>query len=125
MGESIRRKAHRSLCDVLAVLRATSARLERKHLVGQELRVKKRGSGITCEQLGQQVLRQSIQRGAEVHRDEAKTQCVGSGKILANFTKAVEHLLDTLIGGLRLPINRRNCQALRRTLLAPPRGHRN
>ena len=45
MGEIVRRKAHRSLCDILAVLRVTSTNVERKHLVGQELRVKKRGAG--------------------------------------------------------------------------------
>ena len=91
MGEAARRQAHRNLSDVLALLRVTSVKVERKHLIGQELRVKKRGTGTTCAQLGQQVFRQSVQRGSELYRQEAKTRCLGEdAKVVATFMKSLE-----------------------------------
>ena len=41
MGISMSRRAHTHLCDVLAALRVTSSNVERKHLIGQELKPKK------------------------------------------------------------------------------------
>ena len=62
MGEAMSRRAHTHLCDVLAALRVTSSNVERKHLIGQELKPKKRGAGPTCSQVCKQVFRHSVRR---------------------------------------------------------------
>ena len=77
MGAATARRAWDHICDLLAVLRVTSTKVERKHLVGQELRVKKRGSGKTCVQVAKLVFRQSVKRAGQRFRDESKQRCLG------------------------------------------------
>ena len=77
MGSNACRKAHSALCDVLATLRVTSTKVERKHLLGQESRPRKRGRAVECEQLNRLVFHKSIVRACELHREEAKRQCLG------------------------------------------------
>ena len=79
MGTAAAHRAWEHLCDLLSVLRVTSTIVERKHLVGQELRVKKRGSGTTCVQVAKQVFRHSVKRAGQRFRDESKFRCLGGG----------------------------------------------
>ena len=51
------RKAHSSVCDIIALLRVNSLAAEMKHLVGQELKPSKRGRCVGAAQLGKLVFR--------------------------------------------------------------------
>ena len=51
MGTAIRRRSHTALRDVLAVLRLASTLVEKQHLIGHELRPKKRGAAPECDSI--------------------------------------------------------------------------
>ena len=82
MGSSTCQAAHRGLCDVVSVLRVITSLVEKKHLLGQELRPSKRGRGVKCEQLGSLVLKKSLIRASDAHRQEATAACLSYDKDL-------------------------------------------
>jgi hypothetical protein len=90
------RRAHTSLCDILALLRVTSTLVEKKHLLGQELKPAKRGRAVECNQLGRLVLRKSMLRAGELHRAEATLQCLGTDPIfIRQFKQSLSDCLAT------------------------------
>ena len=92
MGTAAAKRAWDQLCDILAVLRVTSTQVERKHLIGQELKAKKRGSGVSCAQVAKQVFRYSVKRAGQSFRDEAKHRCLGFGN--KAITRSFHRCLD-------------------------------
>ena len=86
MGSVTCRRAHTSVCDTLALSRLTSVLVERKHLIGQELKPKKRGRGPTCQTVAETVFRKSLVRAGERHASEAKLSTLGKDpKVLNSF----------------------------------------
>ena len=94
LGIAMGRRAHNHLCDVLAVLRVTSSNVERKHLIGQELKPKKRGAGPLCSTVGKQVFRHSIRRGGQLLQDLVKRACLPSRSVYTKFHKSLEKRSD-------------------------------
>jgi len=90
------RKAHTALRDLLAVVRVTSTRVERKHLVGQELMpTKRRGAGLDCDKLGLIVFQKLLAKSADNHRDVAYSECVGDSAARRRFSTCLtEHCCD-------------------------------
>jgi hypothetical protein len=91
-GSSARRQAHRALCDILSVLRTVTTLVEKKHLLGMELKPKKRGSALECATLGRAVFKACVTRSAEVHRAQAKLNCCGGDpevvkRLMHNLTR--------------------------------------
>ena len=83
------RKAHTSLRNILSVLRVTSARVERKHLVGQELVPTKRGAALECSQLGKTVFRKLVTAAGDRHRSHAYSQTLGTPATLRHFSQCL------------------------------------
>ena len=86
------RKAHLCLRNILSVIRVTSTRVERKHLVGQELIPVKRGAALECSQLAKHVFQKLVLVSVERHRSHAYAQCLGSPATAALFSRCLtEH----------------------------------
>ena len=51
MGSTTCMAAHKGLCDIVSILRVSTVLVEKKHLVGQELRPAKRGRGVAATSL--------------------------------------------------------------------------
>ena len=77
-GSSFCRNAHTSLGDILSVVRVTSTLVEKKHLVGQEAKPRKRGVCIACDEIGGFVFRRLVERAADQTRQSAISVCLGS-----------------------------------------------
>ena len=72
-------KAHRSLRDVLSALPVSSAKCERKHVIGQDLRrFSKRGRTLTCKSLSKMTYCKSVSRAASVLQRRVVQESVGS-----------------------------------------------
>ena len=78
MGDIMGRRAHEAICDIVAVLRVTSTKIEQKHLLGQEQKAAKRGGGVSCDMLGQRVYRKLVENSSKTYRDASMTSCLGS-----------------------------------------------
>ena len=87
------RRAHTALCDALAVLRVTSTLVEKKHLVGQEAKPRKRGVCIACDEIGGFVFKRLIEHASTEAREAASDSVLG--KHHKTFQKCLgEHLLQ-------------------------------
>jgi hypothetical protein len=97
MGSAASRDAHTAMCDILALLRVTSTKVEKKHLLGQELKPAKRGACVECCQLARLVFRESVIRASDVHRQESQSRCLNNDpSLVRNF---MHTLNDSLVGG--------------------------
>ena len=80
-----------SFSDVVALVASTSSACERKHLLGQECRPRKRGRALDCCTLSQETYRLSVQRDGETKRQHATESVLGknSTTALRQFKKAL------------------------------------
>ena len=70
--------------------------VERKHLIGQELKPKKRGSGVLCATVAKQVFRHSVKRSAECVREECKRRCLGNDpRVYKSFHASLDDCVAT------------------------------
>ena len=89
-GDVVAREAHVNLRDLMAVLRASSTKVEKTHLIGQELKPKKRGAGIQCDTLSSMTFHSQIVRSAEVFRHEAQSEALGhNDEVIRAFAKCL------------------------------------
>ena len=86
-GMQARRRAHNALCDAVGLMRASSNVVEKKHLIGQELKLAKRGSAITCDKLGQMVFRSAMTRASASIRERALLSAMDGDAHLAKVFK--------------------------------------
>eukprot|EP00959_Pyramimonas_sp_CCMP1952_P312975 6551140-Pyramimonas_sp.AAC.1 len=77
---STSRRAHRVLRRLLSVLRVTSTKVERKHLLGQEAR-KRRGRALQLRTLGATTYAAAIRRDARNLTVRCITECVGEKNV--------------------------------------------
>ena len=105
-----------TLGDVLSLLRVASTLVEKKHLVGQEAKPRKRGVCIAADEVGGFVFRKLVERAADGARDAARAACLG------NHLKQFQHCLtDLLFQGHG---DRRSEAAAKETGRADPLGKR-
>ena len=76
-GSTTARQAWLSLGDILSLLRVCSTLVEKKHLVGQEAKPRKRGVCIAADEVGGFVFRKLVERAAELARAAAMADCLG------------------------------------------------
>ena len=105
-----------TLGDVLSLLRVASTLVEKKHLVGQEAKPRKRGVCIAADEVGGFVFRKLVERAADGARDAARAACLGDHR------KEFQHCLtDLLFQGHG---DRRSEAAAKETGRADPLGKR-
>jgi hypothetical protein len=73
-------------------------------LLGQELKPKKRGSGVDCSTVARQVFRHSVKRAGECMREECKRRCLGNDPILY---KAFHKSLAECVSSTAVHVDRR------------------
>jgi hypothetical protein len=91
---AVARKAHGCLQDVLSCLLVSSARCERKHLLGQETKgARRRGRALQCKTLSKVTYAKSVELAAAKARESVLKQCVGdSSKLRRSFAQAAASL---------------------------------
>ena len=105
-----------TLGDILSLLRVASTLVEKKHLVGQEAKPRKRGVCIAADEVGGFVFRKLVERAADGARDAARAACLGDHR------KEFQHCLtDLLFQGHG---DRRSEAAAKETGRADPLGKR-
>ena len=85
------KQAWLALGDVLSLLRVASTLVEKKHLVGQEAKPRKRGVCISVDECGGFVFHKLVQKAADNCRDAAMQDCLGVH--LRQFSLCVDGLL--------------------------------
>ena len=75
-GPVVALQAWLSLGDIMALLRVSSSSVEKKHLIGQEAKPRKRGICITADEAGAFTFRKLVERSADDARAFAKADCL-------------------------------------------------
>ena len=90
-GPATAKQAWLALRDVASLLRVASTLVEKKHLVGQEAKPRKRGVCIAADEVGGFVFRKLIEKAAGAARDAATADCLG--KHLRQFNRCLTELM--------------------------------
>jgi hypothetical protein len=90
--QCIRKRSHHSLRCILATLPVTSARCERKHLLGQETSGKKRGKRLQASKLSKVTYCKSVQKAAAAMQKRVVDSVFKSKKIYGQWTNTLASL---------------------------------
>ena len=85
------KQAWLALGDIVSLLRVAATLVEKKHLVGQEAKPRKRGVCIAADECGGFVFHKLVEKAAEHCRDTAMRECLGEHR--RQFSLCVDELL--------------------------------
>ncbi len=90
-GPATAKQAWLALGDIVSLLRVAATLVEKKHLVGQEAKPRKRGVCISADEVGGFVFHKLVEKAAEHCRAAATNDCLG--KHVRQFSLCVNDLL--------------------------------
>lgn len=116
---AVRRLAHTCLCDLLAAMPVCSAKCERKHLLGQEARPRKRGRALQAGTLEKVTYSKAVDQAATKMKNAVIAQSFGTGarakrrwaQGLAAFRLGRSRKRDVGTGKVKLAAFGRGCRS--------------